>query len=57
MPELFTTLARTLRSIVAFAGCTLSQIAARTAVTAPPPMQRKTVSLSLESVLTVTLGL
>ena len=42
-------------SILTVALSALGQIAARTAMTAPPPMQRETVALSLKTVLTVTL--
>jgi hypothetical protein len=48
-------LARTMRGIVTVALSAWRQIATRPAVTAPPPMQRETVPLSLEAVLTVAL--
>ena len=48
-------LARIVRGILAITLSALSEIAARPAMTAPPPMQRKTVALSLEAVLTVAL--
>jgi len=44
-----------MRGIVTVTLSALRQIAARPAMTAAPPMQRETVALSLEAVLTVTL--
>jgi len=56
-PELFSVLARSLRGIIAIAIAlpTLRQIAAWAAMPAPPPVQRETVALSLEAILTITL--
>src|SRR5262245_58457268 len=44
-----------MRGIVTVTLSALRQIATRPAMTAPPPMQRETIALSLEAVLTVTL--
>src|SRR6266849_5614620 len=44
-----------MRGIVTVALSTLRQIATRPAMTAAPPMQRETIALSLEAILTVTL--
>jgi len=48
-------LARIVRGVfaVTLPAAALSQIAARPAMAPPPPMQRKTVALSLKAVLTV----